>query len=238
MIEFDDEEDRSFVQRHRGLVLIGVIVLIGVGVYFASRALSGHQSAARQEDFTVIRLPPPPPPPPPKPQPTPPPQQTPPPEQQQEQKMVEQQPVQDEKKQEPPKEKPDAPAPLGTSITGPGGGPDLGLGSGPGGGGGWGNGGAGGGSKYGWYASEVQSRIADAVRNNSRTRRASMNVIIRIWPDSTGRITKVHVSGSTGDPALDATLQNDILTGLQLTDPPPADMPLPIVMRLSAQRPH
>ena len=148
--------------------------------------------------------------------------------------MVEQQPVQDAQKPAPPKEK--APEALGTSITGPGGGQDLGLGSGLGGGGGYG--GEGGGSKYGWFASEVQSRIADALRNNPRTRRASMNVVIRVWPDSTGRITKARLSGSTGDPSLDATLKDDILTGLQLTDPPPADMPLPIVMRLSAQRPQ
>ena len=65
-----------------------------------------------------------------------------------------------------------------------------------------------------------------------------MNIVVRIWPDSTGRVVKAHIAGSTGDLALDKALQNDILTGLQLADPPPADMPLPIVMRLSAQRPH
>jgi outer membrane biosynthesis protein TonB len=231
-----EDEDPTFLQRHSGLALIAVIIVLGVAVYFASKALSGHQSSARQEDLTSIRLPPPPPPPPPKIQPTPPPQQQPTPPQQQEQKMVEQQPVQDEKKPDPPRPKaPDAP--LGTSISGPGGGPDLGLGSGLGGGGGYGSGGGGGGSKYGWYASEVQSRIADAVRGNPKTRKAAMNVKVYIWPDSTGRITRARVSGGS-DEALDAALQNDILTGLQLTDPPPSDMPLPIVMRLTAQRPQ
>ena len=236
MFEYDDEEDRNFVQRHRGLVLIAVVVMLGVGIYFASKALSGsHQSSPRQDDMMMVSLPPPPPPPP-KIQPTPPPQQQPTPEQQQDQKMVEQQPVQDEKKEEAPKEKaPDAPAPLGTSITGPGG-SDMGLAGGLGGGGGYGSGG--GGTKYGWYATEVQNRIADALRGNPRTRRATMNLVIRIWPDASGRVTKARVSGSTGDPALDATLQNDILTGIQLADPPPADMPLPIVMRVSAQRPQ
>jgi outer membrane biosynthesis protein TonB len=149
--------------------------------------------------------------------------------------MTEQVPTQDEKKEAP---KPDAPAPLGTGITGPGGGPDFGLGHGLGGGGGFGSGGGGGGSKYGWYASEVQTRIADALRNNPRTRSASMNIVIRIWPDSTGRITKVRIAGTTGDPSLDSTLQNDILTGLQLSDPPPSDMPMPIVMHVSARRPQ
>ena len=151
--------------------------------------------------------------------------------------MLEQQPVQEEKKTDAPKDKPlDAPAPLGTSITGPGGGPDLGLGSGLGGGGGYGDG-AGGGSKYGWYAAEVQDRIADAVRNDPRMRRGAMNVIVRIWPDATGRIIKATVS-SGGNSTLESTVQDNILTGLKLTEPPPADMPLPIVMRLEVQQPH
>jgi hypothetical protein len=82
----------------------------------------------------------------------------------------------------------------------------------------------------------VQTRIGDALRSNPATRRASMSVTVRIWPDSSGRIIKARISG--GDPTLDATLQNDILTGLQLPDPPPSYMPLPIVMRVSAQRPQ
>ena len=237
MSPFDEDDEPGFLQRNRALVAVAALLIAGVGIYCASKALSGsHTSSAREDNMEMLRLPPPPPPPPPKQQPTPPPQQTPPPEQQQQdQKMVEQQPVQDEKKQEAPK--PDAPAPLGTSITGPGGGQDLGLGSGLGGGGGYGGGG-GGGSKYGWYASEIQTHIADALRANPRTRSASMKIVIRVWPDSTGRITKARVAGSTGDPTLDATLQNDILIGMQLPDPPPADMPLPIVMRISAQRPQ
>jgi hypothetical protein len=113
---------------------------------------------------------------------------------------------------------------------------DLDLGSGSGGGGGYGSGG-GGGTKYGWYASEVQTKIADAVRSNAKTRKGTMNFIVRIWPDATGRITRVRVSGS-GDPTLQAALQDEVLNGLQLGDAPPADMPLPIVMRLTGQRPQ
>jgi hypothetical protein len=65
-----------------------------------------------------------------------------------------------------------------------------------------------------------------------------MNVIVRIWPDTTGKIVKVRVSGDAADPSLVDSLQNQILAGLQLDDPPPADMPLPIVMRLTAKRPQ
>jgi len=231
MYRDDEDEELSFVQRHPGLVLLVIILVVAPLTYFAARKMMNNQSSSSRDDEVMIRLPPPPPPPP-KPRPTPTPDQQPTPEQ--EQKMVEQQPVQNEHKEAP---KPQAPPSLGTSITGPGGGPDMGLGSGLGDGSGYGDGG-GGGSKFGWYASEVQSRVAEALRSNSQTRKASMNIVVRIWPDSTGRIVKVHIQGSTGDPSLDAALQNDVLTGLQLSDAPPADMPLPIVMRLSAQRPH
>ena len=150
--------------------------------------------------------------------------------------MIEQQPVQDEKKPDAPKDKPpDAPAPLGTSITGPGGGPDLGLGRGLGGGGGYGSG-VGGGSKYGWYASEVQNRIRDALVSDPHTRKASLSVVARIWLDPTGRITKAQVSG--GDPTLDAAVEQYVLTGLQMADGPPGDMPLPVVMRIALKRPR
>jgi protein TonB len=234
---FDDEDDDlSFFQRNRPLVIVAVVIIFGAGAFFAWKALGGsHQSVSRQDDTIMVRLPPMPPPPPPKPLNTPPPLETPPPEQAQP-KMVDQAPVQNEKKEEAPKPIA-APAPLGTGITGPG--PGMaGLIGGPGGlGGGNGTGGSGGGgSKYGWYASEVQTRIADALRNNPKTRGASMKIVVRIWPDSTGRVSKARIQGSTGDPSTDSAL-NDILTGMQLTDPPPSDMPLPIVMRISAARP-
>ena len=228
MANIDDDDDQSFIQRHAGLMFVIIIVLVSPVIIYAARKImaGGSRVAARQDDI-VVRLPPPPPPP--KPVPTPTPEQQPTPEEQP--KMVEQQPVQDDKKPEPPKDKP--PESLGTSITGPGG-VDMGLSGGSGGGGYGGTGG--GGSKYGWYASEVQSSIVGAVKKNPATRKASMKITVRIWPDSTGRITKARVS-STGDAKLDAALQDEVLTGLQLADPPPADMPLPIVMRLTARRP-
>ena len=64
-----------------------------------------------------------------------------------------------------------------------------------------------------------------------------MRMEVRIWADGTGRITRTSLKGSTGDSDLDSTIKNDLLTGLQLTDPPPADMPMPIVMVLSARKP-
>jgi outer membrane biosynthesis protein TonB len=154
-------------------------------------------------------------------------------------KMVEQEPVIEE---EPP---PQAAAPeqppsdLTTNLKGDG--PNnfgLAAGNGRGGGGQIGGTGSGrGGSKFGWYASGVQSVVADALRRHPSTRNSSLSLKIRIWPDATGRVTRAQLVESTGSPALDETLKNQILTGLQLKQGPPADMPLPIVLRLTARKP-
>jgi hypothetical protein len=142
---------------------------------------------------------------------------------------------------EKPKEAPKAPEPpkeaLGTGIKGNG--PGLsGLGGSGDGGGGFGGGGGGGGSKWGFYAGQVQAKVAEALHNNKNTRKATIKIQVRIWPDkTTGRITRVKLDTSTGVKAIDDAILNEVLTGLQLPEPPPAGMPLPIVMRLTEKRP-
>jgi TonB family protein len=140
----------------------------------------------------------------------------------------------DSPKDEPP------PEPLGTNVTGNGPPDGFGLGRGRGGstiGGGSGSG-RGAGSKFGWYGGQVKAKITERARSNRKTRSASIGgVELRVWVDQTGRVTRVKLSGSTGDPAVDTALQNEVLSGMQLQEPPPAGMPMPIVLRLSARRP-
>lgn len=136
----------------------------------------------------------------------------------------------------------DNPAPpsadLGTSITG-GGAPDaFGLSGNRGGGFLGGTGSRGSGSRWGWYASAVQATVSEALRRNARTRDANFRLEVRVWPDLTGRVTRAQLAGTTGDAALDAAIKAEVLTGLQLKEPPPPGMPLPIVMRLTARRPN
>lgn len=228
MNHFDDNEsgeEKNFLQRNGFAVGAGGIVLVTVAI-FAGRNLFSHHSAApsKTTDFVMVHLPPPPPP-----APTPPP----PPPPKIEQKMIEQAPV--EKDEAKPDEKPPEQPDMGTSIKGNGPGDSFGLG-------GSGNSGqiGGGGhhaSRWGWYASQVQTRIAEALRTNSRTRNADIRVDVRIWPDPAGRITRVQLAGSTGDAKLDNAIRDEVLNGLQLQEPPPLGMPTPIVLRLTAKRP-
>jgi len=126
------------------------------------------------------------------------------------------------------------PGPPGPAAKGPP--SDFGLG-GSGGGGGDGSGG-GGGSKYGWYAGEIQTRVAEALRQNGKTKDARLHIKVRIWVSTTGRVTRASLAGSSGDSSVDDAVKNQVLTGLNLPEAPPADMPMPIVMMITEQRPN
>jgi len=238
----DDNEELTFLQRYRGVIgFVAAIALLGAAGVLAFKALSGHSASPKTSQITMIKLLPPPPTPPP----TPPPEVKPQPtvEQMVEQKQMmepETKPEKEQKRDEPPKAHDKAPAgPLGLDAKGTGPGDAFGLVGKPGGNGLFGDGGGGGGgSRWGWYAGEVQTRVEDALQKNQKTRSAALRLEVRIWPDTTGRVTRAELIGSTGDPALDAAIKGDVLTGLQLQEPPPAGMPLPIVMRLTERRPN
>lgn len=216
-----------------GLLVLGI--MIG-GVVFL---LSGDPEPPRKvQDLTIVTILPPPPPPPP-----PPPEKEPPPE-----KVVDQTPIKQEIVEEKPIEIPkDAPpdearsdeppeGPLGIDDAGRGPGELLGR---PGGRGiiGGGGGGGGGASRWGWYASIVQSQIEAALRSNERTRFAVLQIQVRLWSDGTGRVNRVQLVSSTGNPELDALIRDNVLGRLTLREPPPKDMPMPIITRVTARRP-
>ena len=220
-MEFDDEPqlpEKSFFKRFRIAIIVTAVVIAGI-VTVAKLASNGGSS--KHDNFTLVSIAPPPPPPVITPPPPPPPQE--------EQKIEEPMIKEEAPKEAPPKDEP----PLGTGIKGPGS-DSYGLGSNPG------NGriGGGDGSKWGWYASQVQSRIQQALQQNRKTRTASMNVNVRVWADPNGRISRAQLASSTGDPALDNAVRDEVLTGLQLPEPPPAGMPAPITLHVTARRPH
>jgi type IV secretory pathway VirB10-like protein len=211
-----------------GAVLAGMAIVLSGVIYF----FVGHDDMPppRQvRELQIVKIVPPPPPPPPQKMPEP--------------KMIEQpkmaepefkedkpiekpKPIKDAKNEEPP-----GPLSLDAKAVGPG---DLfNLGSKVG-----GNpyGGGGGGSRWGWYASIVQSQIEAALRANGRTRNAVMQLQVRLWADGSGHVSRVQLVSSTGDAELDAIIRNDVLGGLTLREPPPKDMPMPMVTRVTARR--
>jgi outer membrane biosynthesis protein TonB len=234
MDDHELERDRS----GGSALLRFLIALVAVGAVALAVALyvfRGDREPPRMvHEITIVNILPPPPPPPP----TPPPQ-TP--------KMIEQTPVKEQDLRETPVERPkaepvketklDQPPPGPLSLKGKAEGPgDLfGLGGKPGGTGILGGGG--GGSRWGWYASIVEAQIQQALSANAKTRSAVIQLQVRLWADGGGRVTRVQIVSSSGDAAIDAVVRDEVLAGLTLRQPPPKDMPMPIVTRISERRP-
>lgn len=228
------------VASNRGVYLRygAVVVVVGalfVGGWFLVMSGSDMPPPKQVRELTVVNIVPPPPPPPPP-----------------EQKMLEQPKVTEEAKmleqpldEKPPEkpaddpvkdaknEEPPGPLSLDAKATGPG---DLfNLGSKVGGNPYGGRGG--GGSKYGWYASIVQTQIEAAIRANERTKNAVMQLQFRIWADNTGRVSRVELVNSSGSAEVDAAIRNDVIGRLTLREPPPTDMPMPINVRATGRKP-
>lgn len=232
-----DDDDEGFWAKH-GVKLIvgGVVVALGVGLALLPK--SGPSAPPRkQERIVQVSIAPPPPV---KPPPPPPPQKAPPPEKKQE--MEKQAPVAEAKPKEAPK-KADNPPPTAMASGIKGDGPGAGLAAGGGGlgggstiGGNGGNGGGGGG-RFDGYAVQLQNKIAEALRANAKTKTASINdLVVRIWPDASGKIVRATLASRTGNSAVDSAIENEVLNGLQLAEPPPAGMKLPINLRIRAKR--
>lgn len=117
--------------------------------------------------------------------------------------------------------------PGGRSLLG--GGLGDGTGSGLGGGGGTG-------SRFGWYYARVAAELEEAFRRHRKLAAASLRVELRVWTDPSGRVNRVQLLRSTGDPEIDAAVQS--VVGLRLREPPPRDIPMPMIARLTARRPE
>jgi outer membrane biosynthesis protein TonB len=153
------------------------------------------------------------------------------------QKMVEpelkEQPIEEQPKQEADAKDEPPPGPLALDSEAQGPGDAMGLGANPNGRGllsGRGR------SKWGWYASMVQAEIESALRNNAKTRNSMMQVQLRLWADSSGRISRVQIVSSTGTAELNSVLQSVVLGGLRLREGPPGDMPMPMVTRITVRK--
>lgn len=209
-------------------VLLAITLVVGA-IWFVSRGSKPHAKPKAEESITITL---PPPPPPVTPPPPPPPPVTPPPE---EPEMIAQEEV-DENEE---KSEEAAPEPPSDLDLGPGsaGGTGPALGGGGGGKGTLGSNKRGSASKYGWYAAKVQSAIRQALSGNPSTRTATLSLQVKIWADADGRITRAQLVGTSGNSSVDQSIKSQVLTGLQLPQAPPADMPMPIHLRITARKP-
>lgn len=231
----------EFVRGHLFSVAV-VLVLVSLAGYAVRWIASNRGAPAPRKvmQFTVVSVPPPQVKPPP-----PPPPLTPPKVEEPEATRVNLKPQDLLPPDEPRPASPPA-GPLALAAEGEGPGDAFNLAGNPGGrgllsGGGLGDGsgdglGGEGGSRFGWYYAQLATEIEDAFRKHKQLTSASARVELRVWVDPDGRISKVQLVRSTGDPKVDEAIQS--VVGLHLRQPPPRDIPMPMVARLTARRPQ
>jgi protein TonB len=95
-------------------------------------------------------------------------------------------------------------------------------------------GGSGVAARFGWYYAKIAGEIEAAFRKHKVLAGAAARVDLRIWADAGGRILRVQLLRSTGDPAVDDAIQS--VVGLKLAEPPPPEIPMPMIARLTARR--
>ena len=90
--------------------------------------------------------------------------------------------------------------------------------------------------RFGWYYAHIAAEIEDVFRKQKRLLTASARVELRVWADEMGLIERVQLVYSTGRPELDAAMQS--VVGHRLKEPPPHDIPMPMIARFTARRPQ
>jgi len=220
----DEEPEVSGFKKWRIPVIIGALLAGGIG--FVANSMSKKTAAPppKMEPMKVeiVKHTPPPP------------QPTPPPPQQVEEKKVEM--IEEVKPEE--QAPPDPTPQVQTALEGKGDGGGMKLAKGDG-SGVFANRNTVSAERMRWsaFAGQVKSRIGQVLESHPKTRKARMQLVVHVWLDDTGRITRAKLDGSTGDSALDAAIRDEILPGLQISGAPPQGMPMPINMRITARRP-
>ncbi|KDB08130.1 TonB family protein [Burkholderia sp. lig30] len=208
------------------LALAGVAALIW---HFAGDT-AGVKRVSAPQVTTVIPLPPPPPPPP---------KQKPPPETVREEvKTPVDRPTVAPKPSETPKPSDDQPKQMTMNAPAQAGTDSFNIGAGDG----SGMVGSGGGGRFGnaGYSQYLGSVLQRAVEQDKRVQDAGglrFSASLNLWLDPAGRITRVAIGQSAGDPRLDAALIAAVESLGKIDEPPPPGVTYPKWVRLSGRKP-
>lgn len=206
-----------------GGVVIGLAVAVLVALWLKDLLTpKGPVQKMKVQQITLVKPPPPPPPPP---------EQKPPePEVKEEVKMDKPEPT-----PEPPQAEP-APAPLnvgegaegGIDVGGTRGTPTIG-----------GTPGGGRGNPWAWYDALLNEAANDAFQKALSRHDALKNkryqVVVKVWLDDAGRVSRAALVDSTGDIRADEVLKDALRDMRALREGPPADMPQPVKIRVTSR---
>jgi periplasmic protein TonB len=212
--------------------VIVVLLLAGAAwlVWRLAADRAGVKRAEAPQVTTVIPVPPPPPPPP---------KVKPPPKIQQTVQTPVAQPTPVSKPAETPKPSDNQPKQMTMNAPAQAGGDNFNIGAGDG----TGMVGSGGGGRFGnsTYRQYMAYLLQQTVERDKQVQEAGggdrFAVELNLWMAADGRITRVAIEQSTGDPKLDAAVLGAIQALGKVDEPPPPGATYPVLVRLNGRRP-
>lgn len=94
--------------------------------------------------------------------------------------------------------------------------------------------GAGTGRGFGFYTNELKSELQSLLNRKDKLRGSEYTAVVELWLAPDGRIEKVEIPGSSGDPQLNARLREAIAERDRFRAPP-ENMPQPVKLRVTAR---
>jgi outer membrane biosynthesis protein TonB len=90
-------------------------------------------------------------------------------------------------------------------------------------------------ARFGWFASAIENQLKDHLQKNETLRRSGYQITIRLWIRNDGWIERYELVDSVGNPELDRGLRTALEGMPRLERRPPAEMPQPVTLRITAR---
>jgi protein TonB len=92
-----------------------------------------------------------------------------------------------------------------------------------------------GGTGYSNYAGLIKNELLEALTDAAPIRKGSYTANLRLWIRRDGSIDRVQLLGSTGNATRDRQIEAALEQFTRFSQPPPADMPQPVSLRVVAR---
>jgi len=89
-----------------------------------------------------------------------------------------------------------------------------------------------GGSAAAWYGGVIKDALLELLGNDKMARSGQYSVDVKIWVREDGTVERWRIVHSSGNPEKDRAIENALSHLTRIPQPPPAEVPQPIVMRI------
>ena len=86
-------------------------------------------------------------------------------------------------------------------------------------------------SKFAYFAGVLERRFVDEFNRNEALKTRDYTILIRVWLESDGVVSRFELDGSSGNAETDQAVKST-LASLGTVDKPPADLPQPVRLRV------